>query len=112
MLIRRRPVRRLAFCIASAMALSLGAGAGFAANPPGGTLTDASGPITYTAGPFFTSNASAQANGTPICNAALACDDFALTVSLSPDSDASPAKEAHVYRCIDCHCDPIQEWQG
>ena len=65
-------------------ALGPAAGAGFAATPPAGTITDASGPVSYTAGPFFTNNASAQANGTPICNAALACDQFALTVSLSP----------------------------
>jgi hypothetical protein len=84
MAIRRRPAHPLVLCIAAATAFSLGTGAGFAANPPSGTLTDASGPITYTAGPFFTSNASAQANGTPICNTALACDDFALTVALSP----------------------------
>src|ERR1700726_1648582 len=64
--------------------LAGGAAPAVAATPPSGTLTDASGPVIYTAGPFFTSNASAQANGTPICNAALACDDFALTVSLSP----------------------------
>jgi hypothetical protein len=69
--------------IAALAALGPGAGAAFAATPPSGTLTDAGGPVTYTAGPFFTSNASAQANGTPICNAALACDQFALTVSLS-----------------------------
>jgi hypothetical protein len=69
--------------IAAAAAFGPGAGAAFAATPPSGTLTDAGGPVTYTAGPFFTSNASAQANGTPICNAALACDQFALTVSLS-----------------------------
>jgi hypothetical protein len=69
---------------AAAAALGLGAGAAFGATPPGGTLTDAGGPVTYTAGPFFTSNPSAQANGTPICNTALACDQFALTVTLSP----------------------------
>src|SRR5579864_8711813 len=64
-------------------ALGPGSGAAFAATPPSGTLTDGGGPVTYTAGPFFTSNPSAQANGTPICNAGLACDQFALTVTLS-----------------------------
>jgi hypothetical protein len=64
--------------------LAWGTAPAVAATPPSGTLTDASGPVIYTAGPFFASNASAQANGTPICNAALACDQFALTVTLSP----------------------------
>src|SRR6202166_322047 len=64
--------------------LAWGAAPVAAATPPSGTLTDAGGPVSYTAGPFFASNASAQANGTPICNAALACDQFALTVTLSP----------------------------
>ncbi len=55
-----------------------------AATPPTGTLTNNSGPVTYTAGPFFVPNASAQANGTPVCNAALECDDFTLTIAVSP----------------------------
>ncbi|MBV8202398.1 MAG: PKD domain-containing protein [Acidobacteria bacterium] len=59
-----------------------GAGAAFAAVPPNGTLSDGGG-VTYTGGPYYTPNASAQANGTPICNAALACDQFGLFVSLS-----------------------------
>jgi hypothetical protein len=84
MAIRRSSNPGLVLSIVAAMALSLGAGVTFAATPSAGTLTDVSGPVTYTSGPFFTSNASAQANGTPICNAALVCDDFALTVSLSP----------------------------
>jgi len=87
MVTRRRPVfSSFAFCqavLAALAALGPGAGAGLAATPPAGTLSDASGPVTYTAGPFFASNASAQANGTPICNAALACDQFSLTVALS-----------------------------
>ncbi len=73
----------MAGAMAVMAALGPAAGAVAAATPPSGTLTDGGGPVTYTAGPFFTSNASAQANGTPICNAALACDQFALTVSLS-----------------------------
>ncbi|HXM69713.1 MAG TPA: hypothetical protein VN970_01165, partial [Thermoanaerobaculia bacterium] len=74
-----------AVTVLTALALLAGGAApALAATPPSGTLTDAGGPVTYTAGPFFASNASAQANGTPICNAALACDQFALTVTLSP----------------------------
>src|ERR1700674_1459700 len=64
-----------------------GARAAFAAVPPNGTLSDG-GAVVYTAGPFFTSNPSAQANGTPICNAALACDQFGLFVALSPAAAA------------------------
>jgi len=59
---------------------------GQTATPPGGTLTDANdetNPLTYTSGPFFVSNATAQANGTPICNAATQCDDYMLTVNVS-----------------------------
>jgi|HubBroStandDraft_3_1064219.scaffolds.fasta_scaffold05027_1 hypothetical protein len=76
-------VRGFVLCVGAA-AGSLAGAAAFAATPPSGTLTDASGPLTYTSGPFFASNASAQATGTPTCNAALACDDFTVTVSLSP----------------------------
>jgi hypothetical protein len=59
--------------------------AALAATPSSGTLTDASGPVGYSAGPF------AVANPTPIplvdagpeCNnPAQPCDDFALTVTL------------------------------
>jgi PKD repeat protein len=54
------------------------------ATPANGTLTDSSGPITYTAGPFFVPNPTAQANGAPLCNAATPCDDFTLTVAVPP----------------------------
>lgn len=59
---------------------------GQTATPPGGTLTDANvetNPLTYTSGPFFISNATAQATGVPICNAAAQCDDYLLTVNVS-----------------------------
>lgn len=59
---------------------------GQTATPPGGTLTDANietNPLTYTAGPFFVANATAQATGVPICNAATQCDDYLLTVNVS-----------------------------
>ena len=59
---------------------------GQTATPPGGTLTDANietNPLIYTSGPFFIPNATAQANGTPICNAATQCDDYLLTVNVS-----------------------------
>ncbi len=50
------------------------------ATPASGTLTDTSGPITYTSGPFLVSNPSAQAG--LVCNAALTCDSFGLTVAV------------------------------
>ena len=58
--------------------------------PPNGTLTDSSGPVTFTGGPYLVANPSAQANGIPTCNAVLVCDEFALTVSgLSAATTAS-----------------------
>jgi len=60
-----------------------------ASSPSSGTLTTISGPLTYTGGPFVVANASAQANGTPICNAALPCDDYTLTISVPPGTDTT-----------------------
>jgi hypothetical protein len=58
--------------------------------PPNGTLTDGSGPVTFTGGPYLVANPSSQANGVPTCNAVLVCDEFALTVSgLSAATTAS-----------------------
>jgi hypothetical protein len=58
--------------------------------PPGGTLTDSSGPITFTGGPYAVPNPSSQATGTPTCNAVLVCDEYTLTVSgLSAATTAS-----------------------
>jgi hypothetical protein len=77
----------LALCSASAFLAMLS----FAATTPtGGTLTDASGPLTFTGGPYLVANPSAQANGIPTCNAALVCDEYALTVvGLSTPTTAS-----------------------
>ncbi|HEX8897557.1 MAG TPA: hypothetical protein VF751_02570, partial [Chthoniobacterales bacterium] len=58
--------------------------------PSKGTLTDKSGPVTFTGGPYLVANPSSQANGVPTCNAVLVCDEFALTVSgLSAATTAS-----------------------
>lgn len=58
--------------------------------PSNGTLTDNSGPVTFTGGPYLVANPSSQANGVPTCNAVLVCDEFALTVSgLSAATTAS-----------------------
>ncbi|MEY2556933.1 MAG: hypothetical protein QOE34_358, partial [Verrucomicrobiota bacterium] len=77
----------LALCSASVFLVMLS----FAATTPtGGTLTDASGPLTFTGGPYLVANPSAQANGIPTCNAALVCDEYALTVAgLSTPTTAS-----------------------
>lgn len=58
----------------------------FAADPPNGTLTDTSGPLNYTAGPFMVANPTPLPEGVdagPECvNPFQPCDDFALTVTL------------------------------
>ena len=68
-------------CALVSLGLLLGV-IGFATlTPPGGTLTDSSGPLTFTGGPYLVANPSSQATGVPTCNAALPCDEYALTVS-------------------------------
>src|SRR5438270_3075270 len=58
--------------------------------PSGGTLTDSSGPIVFTGGPYLVPNPSSQATGTPTCDAVLICDTYTLTVSgLSSATTAS-----------------------
>jgi hypothetical protein len=59
-----------------------------AASPSNGTLTLASGRWSIP-GAICGANVSAQANGTPICNAALPCDDFALTINVPAGTDAT-----------------------
>jgi PKD repeat protein len=57
----------------------------FAATPPSGTLTDTSGPQTYTAGPFFVANPTPILfvdQGPECFGSAQPCDDYALTVTL------------------------------
>ena len=61
-----------------------------AITPPNGTLTEASGQVTFNGGPYLVPNPSSQADGVPTCNALLVCDEFALTVSgLSAATTAS-----------------------
>ncbi|MDB6147591.1 MAG: hypothetical protein JWO45_1255, partial [Spartobacteria bacterium] len=62
-----------------------------ATSPAGDTLTESSGPLTFTGGPYLIPNPSSQASGTPICNPpALVCDEYTLTVSgLSAATTAS-----------------------
>src|SRR6266478_4001229 len=57
----------------------------FAATPPSGTLTDTSGPVAYTAGPFFVANPTPviEVDSGPECfGSEQPCDDYALTVTL------------------------------
>jgi len=57
----------------------------FAANPPSGTLTDTSGPITYTIDPFTGANPTPviELDSGPECNnPTQPCDDFFLTITL------------------------------
>jgi hypothetical protein len=61
-----------------------------AATPSSGTLSVATPTLSYTGGgPYVVANASAQANGAPICNAALPCDDYTLTISVPGGTDAT-----------------------
>jgi hypothetical protein len=80
----------LAFLLcASGVFLSL---IGFAdTTPTNGTLTDSSGPLTFSGGPYLIANPSSQVDGTPECSPpALPCDEYALTVSgLSAATTAS-----------------------
>src|SRR2546430_1170850 len=71
----------IAFSLCSAGALL--AMFSFAATPSSGTLTDASGPISYTAGPFFVANPTPviEVDKGPECSGSTQpCDDYALTV--------------------------------
>lgn len=58
----------------------------FASAPTSGTLTDTSGPISYTAGPFFQANQSpvglGQLDTGPRCGTGFPCDTYTLHVTL------------------------------
>jgi len=57
----------------------------FASTPSSGTLTDTSGLLSYTAGPFFVVNPTPILfvdQGPECSGSAQPCDDFALTVTL------------------------------
>lgn len=62
----------------------------WAASPSSGTLSPDQPQQSYTSGPFVVSNASGIATGTPTCqDPALPCDDYALTVQLPADYQAT-----------------------
>lgn len=48
--------------------------------------------LTYVVGPFTASNPSAQAGDGPICNAAVPCDSYKLTVTLPQDTPFTRAR--------------------
>lgn len=78
--------RFLAACLLCAAGAWLAA-LSFAANPPSGTLTDVSGPLTYTAGPFTQPNQSplglGQLDSGPRCDdVSFPCDTYTLTVTM------------------------------
>src|SRR6266478_9452386 len=57
--------------------------AGAAITPTSGTtLTDSSGPLTFTGGPYLVANPSSQVDGNPTCNAELPCDEYTFNVSV------------------------------
>jgi PKD domain len=67
----------------------------FAATPPSGLLTDTSGPIMYTAGPFFQSNQSPvfELDSGPRCDQqGFPCDTYKLTLNLPSGYAASHPK--------------------
>ena len=68
---------------------------GFASTPPTGTLTDTSGPISFTAGPFFQANQSPvfEVDSGPRCDqAGFTCDTYKLTLHLSSGYAAAHPK--------------------
>src|SRR3954452_18339913 len=84
-LVRSRALAALAlFLAAASMAMW-----SFASTPAEGTLTDTSGPITYTAGPFFQPNAfgnsiAGECDPDP-SDPLVPCDIYRLTVTLPDD---------------------------
>jgi PKD repeat protein len=90
-LMKKPPSSQTARAAHAALALalcSIGAFLGalsFASTPSSGTLTNTSGPVSYTAGPFFVSNPTPiiEVDSGPECGgSSQPCDDFKLTVSL------------------------------
>ena len=65
----------------------------FAATPPSGTLSLATPTLMYNgSGPYVVPNATAQANGTPICApdpGGQLCDDFTLTINVPAGTSAT-----------------------
>lgn len=81
-------IRIYLFSLLVALACLLSVPCAQAATPASGTLTDSSGPQSYTAGPFPVANPTPvpQLDVGPECNDPVQpCDDFALSVALPAD---------------------------
>ncbi len=86
---RRFIIGLVAVCCLMAALLARG---GRAASPSSGTVTTANtaaNPLTYTSGPFLTSNPTDQVTGVPTCSPQLVCDDYTLTVDVPAGADAA-----------------------
>ena len=84
-LMRLRTKALFAAVICLVIGVMLATMPGSAATPSSGTLTDASGPLFYDAGPFNVVNPTPipEVDSGPECNgSAQPCDNFALTVTL------------------------------
>ncbi|MEP7020275.1 MAG: CARDB domain-containing protein [Pseudonocardiales bacterium] len=71
---------RLAAVVFTAALVCTGVVAASGASPSAGTITDTSGPRTWTGGPFLVANATGTA-GAPVCTVPTSCDDYVLTVA-------------------------------
>lgn len=81
MSVRRTRLLVAVTAVGALVAGAIGIGTADAASPTSGTLSDTSGPVTWSGGPFVTANVTAQVNGEPDCTLPSSCDDFALHVS-------------------------------
>src|SRR5258706_12232855 len=92
---------RKGFLSLAVLALIAGMVVSDAATPPGGSLTDASGPLTYASAPFLVANPSSQANGTPLPDLQLPGDDYAPSVNATAATTATkPTKGKSAGRTI------------
>ncbi|HKR58592.1 MAG TPA: PKD domain-containing protein [Pyrinomonadaceae bacterium] len=73
----------LSLTILAVCAVALLASVSSAADPSSGTITPASGPLSYSAGPFIVANESGQGGVlTPVCEPGTPlCDEYTLTVN-------------------------------
>src|SRR5256885_6001026 len=92
-LVTLRTMFTLTFVGCLALALIVAGIRSSAANPSSGTLTDVSGPLNYTAGPFNVANPTPviEVDRGPQCNnPSPPFDDYALTVTLPAGYHPSP----------------------
>ena len=97
---RSRTVIAIISCLAIAAAVATLPGS--AANPANGTLTNLSGPLFYTAGPFNAANPTPipQVDTGPECNdPSQPCDNYVLTVTLPSRYSAAHPSAACIARC-------------